>query len=283
MILGKYVFPISTQVGAVPRTVCQPIDPKAFDFPFFNEGTSRLMLKEASAEECTLEELTIEDQLLDLKGFIFHTSHCGSTLMGQLLKSAPEVRVVSEPEAINGLLISYLFYDLPIELMLDKIRRIIDAYRKPIGKEQFLILKMSSWNIFLQDLFEQAYPKVPWVYIDRPTDQVVNSLLKSDSGMVSWWYHPVDILRRHFVGAGEVFESKMAYLQKLVIAHRAAANKFMNARMLPLEYPDWIDQFESKVLPHFGLSFSKETISQAKKWLSINSKSMTGEKYSKGG
>ena len=47
---------------------------------------------------------------------------------------------------------------------------------------------------------EKIYPQHKWVYIDRETKAIVNSLRKSSGGMESWWYHLGDNIRQHFIG-----------------------------------------------------------------------------------
>jgi len=103
MKINQRIFPVYTEVAKEPRTICEVIDSKAFDYLFFNEGVTKLKNQTSNNKKYELHEIEIldEDKLLEIKGFIFHTSHCGSTLLSRMLNESPEIRFVSETEAIN--------------------------------------------------------------------------------------------------------------------------------------------------------------------------------------
>jgi hypothetical protein len=270
--LKKY-FPLYTQPSLCPKTICAPLVEEVFGFPFFNEGLSHFRLEQTELKT-TLDEIQqpASDSLLTLAGFIFHTSHCGSTLLGRMLHVSPKVRVVSETEAINGLLISYLLNDLPEQLVLEQLKQIIEAYLQPLGKAQKVVFKLSSWNVFLIHLFQKQYPEVSWLYLDRNSDDVIRSLLKSSGGMENWFYQPTDTLRKHFVG--ENFEgTKNAYLSILVQQHQAHALDAKNNYALMLKYPSFLNKFESQIIPHFGLDFTAEDLLLAKEQCAYDAKS----------
>lgn len=275
MNINQRIFPIYTKVAKEPVTICEATDSKVFDFPFFNDGVTKLKNQTSLRKQYHLKEINISDKddLLEVKGFIFHTSHCGSTLLSRMLNESPEIRVVSETEAINGLLLAYLLNGLPEKEILDHLNSIINAYRQPIGKEKYLIFKLTSWNVFMANLFQKLYPSIKWVYIDRNTEEVVKSLLKSEGGMEMWFHHPVDILRRHFLGKDYTGKSKEEYLIHLVEQHRKQANTFKNDNLCSITYPEFLDQFETIILPHFNLKYSKLEINKMKKIITLNSKS----------
>ena len=96
---------------------------------------------------------------------------------------ASDIRVVSETEAINGLLLAYLLNNPERKETLRKLELILNAYQQTVHQEKYLIIKMTSWNIFMADLFQELYPSVKWFYIDRNTTEVVSSLQKSRGEM----------------------------------------------------------------------------------------------------
>ena len=124
-----FCFPTYTSVQESPITYCENISPNVFEYPFFNQGIVALRKPIEERNRTILESQPIipETQLLPILGFIFHTSHCGSTLLGRMLGSSPQVRMISEPESINGLLLSYLLHQLPEEQKLYHLKRILDA------------------------------------------------------------------------------------------------------------------------------------------------------------
>ena len=262
---GKKIFPVYTKVGNPPVTICKSIDAGVFGYPFFNQGVQQ---RSPLSEDNTMygwEDLQMdgETSLLQLKGFIFHSSHCGSTLLSRMLGRLPGVRVISETEAINGLLLSCAFNNLTEKNVLVQLKQIMEAYRQPLENEKFLVFKLSSWNVFFIKLFQQLYPDIPWFYLDRDTDEVVNSLLKKGGGFAEWWDHPADILRQYFTGKDVIFPGKEDYLREMVKRHRLYAQSNNNGRSCFLQYPEFIGQFEEIILPNLGLHFSKDEIRDA--------------------
>jgi hypothetical protein len=261
----KKIFPVYTQLGEQPVTILKAIDAAVFGYPFFNQGVQERSRLNEDKRVYGWDELQMDEEkdLLQLKGFIFHTSHCGSTLLSRMLGSLPGVRVVSETEAINGLLLSLALNSLPQQVVLVQLKQIIEAYRQPLAGEKMLLFKLTSWNIFFIKLFQQLYPDMPWIYLDRDTNAVVNSLLHEGRGFADWWDLPVDILRSYFTGREKEFNSKEDYLRQMVEMHRMNAQSNQNKKSCLLQYPDWIGQFERVILPHFDLHFSKDEAGSA--------------------
>jgi len=97
--------------------------------------------------------------------------------------------------------------------------------------------------------------------------------------MESWFHHPVYILRRHFLGKNFDCNSKEEFLVRFVEQHRKQANKYKNDNLCLITYPEFIDQFATKVLPHFNLKYSKKEIEKMKRVLAFNSKVYEKELY----
>lgn len=264
-MVSKGIFPVYTQVENPPVTILKALDAGVFDYPFFNEGVHNEQGFNIDKRIYSFSDLKPVDErdLLQIKGFIFHTSHCGSTLLARMLGSLPGVRVVSETEAINGLLLSHVFYDLQEEDLLLQLKQVIEAYRQPLKGEKFLVFKLSSWNVWFIHLFQQLYPELPWIFIDRNTGEVVKALMEKGGGFTDWWEHPTDLLRRYFLGNDFVGKDKTDYLMEMVKGHRQVALKNKNAQSFLLNYPGFISEFENVILPHFNLAFSEAEVQQA--------------------
>jgi hypothetical protein len=267
-------FPVYTTVAPAPDTICEVVGAAAFDYPFFNDGVvhSRAQLTERKTYKLVDLDTSDAAGLLEIKGFIFHTAHCGSTLLSKMLSKLPKVRVVSETEAINGLLLSALLYDLPEATVLNDLKRIIDAYRQPIHDEQYLIFKMTSWNVFLVHLFQKLNPDTNWIYIDRDTEDTVQSLLKSGRGFVDWYNHPVDSMRRCFLSDTDIYENQEGYIRLMLLKHRHFAQQGKNEKSCFVDYPDFIAEYESVILPHFNLDYSKADIALSLEMTKFESK-----------
>lgn len=258
-------FPIYTQVSKTPITIVEKLREEVFAHPFFNDAVPLVRAKNSFRKELDFNTETISENiaLLTLAGFIFHTSHCGSTLLANMFGASKKTRVVSETEAINGLLLSAVFYNLDEKELLKNLKAIIEAYLQPLDKAEQVVFKLTSWNIFFIELFQKAYPEVPWLFIGRNTGDVVNSLLKSGRGFVEWFYHPTDLLRKYFLGEKMKQQSLEKYLFEMVEAHKSTAEKFRSEKNLFVEYPSFINEFESALLPHFNLKYNSKELQAA--------------------
>ncbi|MEP0265418.1 hypothetical protein [Dokdonia sp.] len=281
--MSQRIFPEYTIVDKEPITICKQINGEAFDYPFFNEGAIALQGGNHIKKQYNLQEIELLDDsnLLEIKGFIFHTSHCGSTLLSRMLGISSKIRVISETEAINGLLLSYLLHNLPEKKVMTQLKIIIDAYRQPIGEEKYIIFKFTSWNVFMIRLFQKIYPSTKWTYIDRNTEDVVASLYKSDGGIQNWFYQPTDILRKHFIERSFTNTSKEKYLTHIVEQHRKQVKIYTNDNLCLLMYPEFIDKFETEILTHFNLQFSELELKDVKELMGFYSKSWEKKPYGK--
>jgi hypothetical protein len=269
----RQVFPLTTWVQNPPVTLYQEISAKAFEYPFFDEGVMATRTGEIFFDCQNIRPDRGED-LLEVTGFIFHTSHCGSTLLSRMLGSLPSVRVVSETEAINGLLLSYFLYGLEETFVKERLQKIIDLYRRPLPGEKRLIFKLTSWNVFLIPFFLEIYPNTKWVYIDRNTEDTVSSLMRSGGGFADWWHHPTAVLTKQFLPLPASYPNQEDYLRAMIDRHRFFAKKHMNARGDWLEYPGFLEQYDDRILPHFNLEISSEEMTRSRKLLKNDAKSM---------
>ena len=266
------IYPIITIVSKEPEKIGGELPEEVFNYPFFNEGVSQARTHQK--KKYNLDSIKIEetDKQLELKGLIFHVSHCGSTLLSRMMGQLEKVKVVSETEAINGLLLSKLFYGLKDEVIINYLKKIVHLYQQEVPNQQYLILKLTSWNIYMIPLFKQAFPGVKWIFLDRETDALLASLKRSDGGFIDWWEYPVDVLRKHFIEGGRVINNKDEYLKELVRGHRRHAKTNIDDNGLFLQYPAFIAQYE-EILHHFELNFPFHEVAQSKEILKYDSKS----------
>lgn len=273
-------FPIYTEVSKNPVMVCGKLPSEVFSYPFFNDAVSLFRERNTRKTIGFSDESDFQNsEQLKLKGFIFHTSHCGSTLLANMLGVSKSTRIISETEAINGLLLSAVFYNLEEEVLLKNLKTIIAFYLQPLGEAEQVVFKLTSWNVFFIPLFQKAYPEVPWIFIDRKTEEVVKSLLKSGRGFVEWFYHPTTILQNYFLGEKRHTESVEKYLSEMVEAHKNCAVKAPFGKNLFLEYPSFLNEFEDKILPHFGLEYSEKELQAAQEIKKYDSKSFPKKQF----
>ena len=270
---GSRFYPTFTTISETPNTLCQELNEDVFDYPFFNEGVPNAGVE--GHKKIRLSDIPFkkDENAMKLKGIIFHTSHCGSTLLSRMLNQLYKVRVVSEPEAINGLLLSKLFYSISDEIIDDHLEAIIDVYLQKTSPKESVIIKLTSWNVFFISAFQRLFPDVKWIYIDRDTNALMHSLEKSDGGFIDWWEHPVSTLRNHFLGKGEELENKREYLKQMIEGHRKYANLNKNELALFLKYPNFIHEIED-ILNHFQLKASGLEKGKINQLLKYDAKSM---------
>ena len=270
------LYPIETTLSPSPQTTCIALKEKAFHFPFFDEGIVKA--KEFNAKRHNLETIQFSEgqELLTLKGLIFHTSHCGSTLLANMLKENSTVRVVSEPEAINGLLLSKALYQLPEDRIVEQLKKIILLYQQKAGHKTDLIIKLTSWNVMLIKLFIKAFPNLKWIYLDRSQPELLNSLMKKSGGFIDWYDFPTDVFKNLFLDPNVLVKSKADYLAQMVNKHREHAMVNKNHNSLFLDYSTFIDQY-NQILQHFGIEATEMELARSKEVSTYNSKSIQKE------
>jgi len=273
--LKKPYFPVYTQISEKPKAICEKLPAAVFQYPFFNDAVSLVRPMNSKRKELILnfEPNFPNPNPLKLKGFIFHTAHCGSTLLANMLGASKKTRVVSETEAINGLLLSRVFCNLEENVLLKSLKTIIDAYLQPLGEAENVIFKLTSWNVFFIEAFHKIYPDVPWIFIDRKTEEVVKSLSTSGRGFVEWFYHPTTVLQNYFLGEKKQADSLESYLFEMVEAHKNRAKNATFGKNKIVEYPFFIDEFENKILPHFNLTYSENDLQAARETTKYDAKS----------
>jgi len=120
-------------------------------------------------------------------GLIFHVSHCGSTLIANVLKAAENTVVVSESSAVAGLLRPYA--EPPGRYLADRWaltqRAALEAlfathacYRT--GAPERLVIKCTSLNILSLSAVRVWWPDVPCIRRRARPD-------RSDGSEYDWW------------------------------------------------------------------------------------------------
>jgi hypothetical protein len=109
---------------------------------------------------------------LEPRGFVFHLSRCGSTLVTQMLATCPRFRALSEPPAFDAALRS-----LPADERTPCLRALVSALGQPLAGETHLVLKLDSWSVIHLGAVTAAYPGVPWIFLFRDPLEVLVSQL----------------------------------------------------------------------------------------------------------
>jgi len=128
-----------------------------------------------------------------LAGLILHVGRCGSTLLCNLLASADGWVTLKEPELVNGLLLRWAAEGDPAAkdqlaaLVAVLLRSLAHGVRfDAVGRERACVVKLSSWNAMLSDVFVWRLGRIPVVVVTRDPWATVASFLDNPP----YWYDP---------------------------------------------------------------------------------------------
>jgi hypothetical protein len=168
--------------------------------PFFDHTVDRLRTATPPAREIetdldTMVRLTRLNTIRPA-GFIFHLSHCGSTLIANALKTCDRAVVVSESRAVTRLLRNrtqglspYLTqsWDRTRRTLLNALCSLFAHYRT--GQPQPLVLKFVSLDILSMAVVRSYWPDVPCIVVIRDPVEIMVTILKG-GGWMTFKDHP---------------------------------------------------------------------------------------------
>jgi hypothetical protein len=151
----------------------------ALEDPFFSDTVRRalsepyrLLFKARTAVD-QLETAADGSESLELAGFIFHTSRCGSTLICRMLAQDPGTVAFSEPPIVDQLLRAPRVDDTTRTRRLRSLVGALGQRREP--GQQRAIFKLDAWASRDLELFRWAFPDTPWLFAYRAPASVVAS------------------------------------------------------------------------------------------------------------
>ena len=163
-------------------------DDVAFTDPFFwdtyaRATSSRSTVHSWETDGDVLMELAAASEPIRLSGLIFHIGRCGSTLVSQILSRSDRVLMMSEPDAMVGLL------DFPQEVTqqdrLEWLRALVTVLGRPRRPtENRFVVKLTSYHVLGLNLFLEAMPELPWIFVIREPERVIRSILRKPTGLM---------------------------------------------------------------------------------------------------
>jgi hypothetical protein len=196
-------LPVEIELGSQPAVVGEaPVrwlefGPTPLAEPFFGQTADRLRKAAQPAREIVTNIATMIRMSNGLPavrpaGFIFHVSHCGSTLLSNALKLAPQTVVASEPPALVRLTRRYSdpatgylknrWAGTRRDLM-DSIFRLLAHYRT--GEIEQVVIKFASANLMSMKMVRSCWPDTPCVVLVRNPSEVLVTALKG-GGWLEW-------------------------------------------------------------------------------------------------
>lgn len=158
---------------------------QGLDDPFMKNTVERLREQTPPPHEIetglqTLERLGASLPQVTPSGFIFHVSHCGSTLISNALKTAENVVVASEPKALAMLVRPFFIpmdgflehhWDQRRQRLIQAIFNVLATYRT--GEPQPLAIKFPSVAMLSIPTLRRYFPRVPVVIVIRDPLEVM--------------------------------------------------------------------------------------------------------------
>jgi len=229
--------------------------------PFFEDSLRRAMespfnlLFQYATPIARLPDWLAARPGLSPRGFIFHMSRCGSTLVTQMLAALPHNLVLSEAPPLDEVVQARARKaGVNEDQQVLWLAWIMSALAQPRRGEQALFVKLDSWHTLALPLFRRAFPSVPWVFLYRDPVEVLVSQMEAPG------IHTVPTLRgAHILWTDAPFEPHrredycariLARICEPVAAHaREGGGRLINYRELPAA--TW-----TSILPHFGIAVS---------------------------
>lgn len=245
-----------------------------FIHPFFND-TIELRLREPFSQ--LFKHVTPIDFLGELyekcecakpRGFIFHISRCGSTLVAQMLASLSKNIVISEAAVLDNVIRANASNENKIAWM----RWMVSALaRKRFADEENLFIKFDNWSVLDLPLIKAAFPDVPWIFLYRdPVEVIVSNVRQPGVHMIPAAIEKIFPNMTVF----EVLQFTMEERYARTIAAFCKAGlenkdsklgKFINYKQLP-------GAVTNEICEHFGVKFCDEDIGIMKSVTDFNAK-----------
>lgn len=174
-------------------------------------------------------------------GFVFHMSHCGSTLVAQMLAALDDHVVLSEPSPLDAIVrLRQRVPGLPDDLHARLLRAMLAALAR--GPRTFVKWHMS--HVLEMPLIARAFPGVPWIFLYREPLEVLVAqtrgygyeLYAGAAGGASMEEHAATVL---------------AAVCHAALRHASPDAAYVAYRELP-------DALFTRVLPHFGVPCDEE-------------------------
>jgi len=182
MNLGEWLPVRIAWHGSEPRVDWTLMGTQRLLDPFFEQTVQRQMAQpfgQLPRRETTMEEMlawTDAHPGAPLQGIVFHMSRCGSTLIGRQLAALERNIVASEPAPMDEMLrVREHLPGLPRPVHVRWLRAMAAALGQPRNGERAFYLKTDPWHIHFFDLFREAFPQTPWIFLYRNPVEVMVS------------------------------------------------------------------------------------------------------------
>lgn len=251
-------------VGADRRDLQSPVlwfrlRPYGFDDAYFSDTVARcarhpfnLAFSRRTSYDA-LEEVAQALPPVELSGFIFHMSRCGSTLTSRCLASVPGTLVISEASPVDAIVRDRAMTQ---DEQIRRLRALARIFAAAAGPHRYHAWKLDAWHTLNVDLFERAFPGVPWIYLYRDPVEVLVSHAARMSYMMSPANAP-DFLDIPLVDAVRI--PRVEYCARVLgaIVSPIAQRHRLDHEAL-VRYDELPQAIWDKVAPRFGMALQSE-------------------------
>lgn len=143
--------------------------------PFFFQTYSRF--KAQGRYEILETDINVLESLAALhpvpgpRGLVFHVSHCGSTVISNVLGAIQRNISWSEPESLNTLAMAR---GISAETRTNWLQGLVNAFCQPLGgREENFFFKLNSWSLVFADRILRALSGIPMLLIYRHPVEVM--------------------------------------------------------------------------------------------------------------
>ncbi len=236
--------------------------PRPLREPFFEGDVQRALFKPFNrlfryvTPITKLPEWLQAHACLPPKGFIFHMSRCGSTLVAQMLAALGDSVVISEASPIDAVVRAR---QVRPELSHDEHARwltwLVSAFGQPRGRaERHCFIKLDCWHTLALPLFRKAFPTVPWVFLYRdPVEVLVSQLRMPGMQMIPGAGGP-DVFGLECSYASHNREDYCARVLAKICA--PIAEEYSKGAGLLVNYRQLPEALWQAIMPHFGVESS---------------------------
>lgn len=217
---------------------------------------------------------------------ILHAGRCGSTLVSRSLSRLSRCHLLSEPQALNDVLgVDGPWPFLPVPERRQAVRRVVAALAQAArpGQDRF-ILKLSSWNALHLPLLEEAFPRVPKLFIYRHPAEILVSLRDAPTG---WMRRAEDRIKAGlFLGVppAQALNTPLAFAAQMLGRILSAVAESMGrperaGEWLLVPYETLPVAFTARILPWLELEPTEAEAAILASFQDIHAKDPTGQRH----
>lgn len=120
---------------------------------------------------------------LPVRGMLFHTGRCGSTLAANVLAALGSVLTLKEPPFLSSISTGFLTAGHAPDGLSERVRDVLCHLLPPTTPaQQSAVLKFTSWNVLSETGWSRVLPGCPRAFIWRPCVEVLESIAATPAG-----------------------------------------------------------------------------------------------------